>query len=324
VFYQPYPVRAAKQMAPYFAAVTLGLMTLMVAFKGLKDVWRRIEMKTDNVWFVLAVFTVAGALSLIALLVMRYLVRDFHSHAEAQGEGNLHPEVSRSLSKTIKHLQRVTNSSSGELKQQAEKLMKEAQRLEAGALRQAKSFDNSPELRQVERVFIGLQVITACFVAFAHGANDVANAIGPLSAAYQAIDARTISAKATTPTWALYLGGAGIVAGLAMWGFKVIRTVGERITELTPSRGFCAEFSASLTIMLGTIMGLPLSTTHTLVGAVLGIGLAKGINALNLRVLRDIVASWIVTVPIGALLCVLFYVLLKLVFIDSGWFVTTS
>jgi phosphate/sulfate permease len=228
--------------------------------------------------------------------------------------------VSRSLGKTVKHLQRVRNSSTGDLKLQVERLLEEAQQLEQGTLQKISSYSMSEDLRKVEKIFIGLQILTACFVAFAHGANDVANAIGPLSAAFQAVSAKAILAQAAIPMWALFLGGSGIVAGLAMWGWKVIRTVGEKITELTPSRGYCAEFAASLTILIASLAGLPVSTTHTLVGAVLGVGLAKGINALNLKVMRDIVGGWIVTIPAGAILSLIFFFLLKLIFIDSGWF----
>ena len=178
---------------------------------------------------------------------------------------------------------------------------------------------DSDDLKQVEKIFVILQVLTACLVAFAHGSNDVANAIGPLSAAYQAVSEGVVSAKATTPKWALALGGIGIVIGLATWGWRVIRTVGKRITELTPSRGFCAEFAAAITILFASTMGLPLSTTHTLVGAVLGVGLARGLGALNLRTMRDIVAGWAITIPAGAILSIVFYLILKAIFIDSGW-----
>ena len=142
-----------------------------------------------------------------------------------------------------------------------------------------------------------------------------------MSAGFQAVSERAIAVKSATPLWALALGGIGIVIGLATWGWKVIKTVGEKITELTPSRGFCAEFAASITILLASVLpiGLPISTTHTLVGAVLGVGLAKGINALNLRMMRDIIAGWIITIPAGAVLAMLFYWLLKMIFIDSGW-----
>lgn len=164
-----------------------------------------------------------------------------------------------------------------------------------------------------ERVFSFLQVLTACFIAFAHGSNDVANAVGPMSAAYQAIDTGRIAGEAGVPLWALALGGLGIVAGLAMWGWRVIETIGKRITELTPSRGFAAAFAAAITILLASVMplGLPVSTTHTLVGAVLGVGLARGVAALDLSVIKAIFAGWVVTIPAGATLAIVFYYLLK-------------
>lgn len=319
IFYRPNPVLAAKQAAPWLAAFTLAVMTGVTSLKGLKPLWTRLELNQKSAWFYVSVVAVAVVLGAIAYFVMKYFVRNFKAHSTAD-EVSVNPEISRSLGKTVKHLQRVRNSSSGELKKQAERLLLEAQQLEQGALQAVSTYSVSEDLRQVERIFIGLQILTACFVAFAHGANDVANAIGPLSAAFQAVSEKAIVAKSSIPIWALYLGGAGIVVGLAMWGWKVIRTVGEKITELTPSRGYCAEFAASLTILIASLAGLPISTTHTLVGAVLGVGLAKGINALNLRVMRDIVGGWIVTIPAGAALSLIFFIALKLFFMDSGWF----
>jgi PiT family inorganic phosphate transporter len=171
-----------------------------------------------------------------------------------------------------------------------------------------------PEFRRTERIFIYLQILTACFIAFAHGANDVANAIGPLSAAVQTAQHGLVAAKAAVPLWALLLGGVGIVIGLATYGWKVMETVGKRITELTPSRGFCAQFGAATTIVIASKLALPISTTHTLVGAVLGVGLARGIGALNLSTVRDIAISWVITIPIGAALAIVIYKTLGLFF----------
>jgi phosphate/sulfate permease len=120
--------------------------------------------------------------------------------------------------------------------------------------------------------------------------------------------------KTTVPAWVLALGGVGIIIGLATWGWRVIETVGKRITELTPTRGFSAEFGAAITIVFASKLGLPISTTHTLVGAVLGVGLARGIGALNLNTVRDIIISWIVTIPAGAGLAILFFYILKAIF----------
>jgi phosphate/sulfate permease len=151
-------------------------------------------------------------------------------------------------------------------------------------------------------------------MAFAHGANDVANAIGPLSAAIDVLTTGVISAQATIPTWALGLGGVGIVIGLATWGWRVIETIGKKITELTPTRGFSAEFGAATTILLASRLGMPISTTHTLVGAVIGVGLARGLEALDMRTTRNIIISWLVTVPAGAVITIALFYLIKAIF----------
>ena len=164
---------------------------------------------------------------------------------------------------------------------------------------------------QVERIFVVLQILTACAIAFAHGSNDVANAIGPLAAIVNAVENVDLTAKAPVAPWMLAIGGLGIVIGLATWGYRVMETVGKKITELTPSRGFAAQLAAASTIVLASRLGIPISTTHTLVGAVLGVGLARGITALDLRVVGNILASWIATLPIAAALSVFFYYFFK-------------
>lgn len=167
----------------------------------------------------------------------------------------------------------------------------------------------------VERVFAILMIFTACAMAFAHGSNDVANAVGPLAAIVNVVQSGgEIAAKSTMPWWILLLGGAGIIAGLAMLGYKVIETVGRNITELTPSRGFAAELAAATTVVLASGTGLPISTTHTLVGAVLGVGLARGLSAIDLSVVGRIIISWIVTLPVGAGLSIMFFFTMKWLF----------
>ncbi|KKC98143.1 MULTISPECIES: inorganic phosphate transporter [Photobacterium] len=167
----------------------------------------------------------------------------------------------------------------------------------------------------VERVFSLLMVVTACAMAFAHGSNDVANAIGPLSAVVSTVEHMgQLSEKAAIAWWILPLGGFGIVVGLATMGHKVMATVGTGITELTPSRGFAAQLATASTVVLASGTGLPISTTQTLVGAVLGVGFARGIAALNMGVVRNIVASWIVTLPAGALLSVIFFYVMQAAF----------
>ena len=152
-------------------------------------------------------------------------------------------------------------------------------------------------------------------MAFAHGSNDVANAVGPLAAVVSTIQSGgEIGAKSALPWWVLAIGAVGIVAGLATYGWRVIQTVGRKITELTPSRGFAAELAAASTVVLASATGLQISTTHTLVGAVLGVGLARGVEAVHLPTVGAIVPSWLVTLPAGAGLSVLYFFVLKGVF----------
>ena len=166
----------------------------------------------------------------------------------------------------------------------------------------------------VEKVFAPLCVFTACSMAFAHGSNDVANGIGPLAAVVSIVPSGEILQKSDVPIWILFVGGGGIVLGLATMGYRVMRTIGTRITELTPSRGFCAELAAAGTVVVASRLGLPVSTTHIIVGSVLGVGLARGIAAIDLRVVVGIVTSWVVTLPIGAGLSVFFFYFFKGIF----------
>ncbi len=166
---------------------------------------------------------------------------------------------------------------------------------------------------EVEKIFAYLQIGTACYVAFAHGANDVANAIGPFAAIAAVFKSGDLVMKVPVPTWILALGGIGIVVGLGTWGYRVIETIGKKITSITPSRGFSAEFATATTVLVCSKMGLPVSTSHTLVGSVIGVGLARGMAALNLGVIRSIVNSWLITIPATAAVTVLFFFLLKAV-----------
>ena len=166
----------------------------------------------------------------------------------------------------------------------------------------------------VERVFAVLMVVTACGMAFAHGSNDVANAIGPVAAVISIAQEGALTQKSPVSIWILLLGGLGIVVGLATYGRHVIATVGSKITHLTPSSGFAAELAAATTIVIASGTGIPVSTTHTLVGAVLGVGMARGISAIDLGVVGRIFLSWIITIPACAILAIVFFFLLKFIF----------
>ena len=172
---------------------------------------------------------------------------------------------------------------------------------------------NHPNFRALEKIFGLLMMFTACAMAFAHGSNDVANAIGPLAAVYGIVKSGgAVLGQSMIPFWVMLLGAIGIVSGLAMYGYKVIATIGSEITQLTPSRGFAAQLATASTVVIASGLGLPISTTQTLVGAVLGVGFARGIGALNLSVIRNIFLSWVITLPAGAILAIIYYHILKM------------
>lgn len=174
--------------------------------------------------------------------------------------------------------------------------------------------DKEMHFTNVEKIFGILMIFTACCMAFAHGSNDVANAIGPLAAVVGVIESGgQVLDKVSLAWWILPLGAVGIVIGLMTFGARVIETIGSNITHLTPSRGFAAEIAAASTVVISSGLGLPISTTQTLVGAVLGVGMARGIAALNLSVIRNIFISWVVTLPIGAFLSIVFFFIIKFI-----------
>ena len=172
------------------------------------------------------------------------------------------------------------------------------------------------EFMSLERVFAVLMVFTACSMAFAHGSNDVSNAVGPLAAVFSTLSSGggNITQKMAMPSWLLLIGGAGIVTSVLVFGYRVMRTISTQITGLTPSSAFAAELAAAITVVLASAMALPVSTTYTLVGGVLGVGLASGLSAINLRVVATILVFWIVTLPAGAILCIIFFYGFKSVF----------
>jgi PiT family inorganic phosphate transporter len=166
----------------------------------------------------------------------------------------------------------------------------------------------------MESLFAYLQIMTACYMAFAHGANDVANSVGPLSAIVSVIKNNEIAVKSEVPLFVLLIGGVGIVIGLLTYGYKVIYTIGQKITELTPSRGFSAEFATATVVLVFSKLSVPISTTHTIVGAVIGVGYARGIAALNLSIIKDIILTWAWTLPVTIIMSIILYELLLFIF----------
>jgi len=167
----------------------------------------------------------------------------------------------------------------------------------------------------LQRLFAYLQVLTACYVAFAHGANDVANAIGPLAAIFSVIRTKSVAMHVEVPVWMLAVGGLTVGGGLFAFGSRVIETIGGKITEVTPVRGFCAEFGAATTILVCSRLGLPISTTHVLVGAVVGVGFMRGMGFLDMRLLRNIASSWVITLPFTMVLAMVFFKILAVMFL---------
>ncbi|CAA2938966.1 inorganic phosphate transporter 2-1, chloroplastic [Olea europaea subsp. europaea] len=208
--------------------------------------------------------------------------------------------VSRIIRKQLGHLLVKANSS-----EEPEPLVKLPHSKSIGLLSDV-SGPKGTQLEIVYGVFGYMQVLSACFMAFAHGGNDVSNAIGPLAAALSILQGGMSGADIVIPHDVLAWGGFGIVAGLLMWGYRVIATIGKKITELTPTRGFAAEFAAASVVLYASKLGLPISATHTLVGAVMGVGFARGLNSVRAETVREIVTSWVVTIPAGAIFAVIY------------------
>ncbi|MBM44589.1 MAG: anion permease [Phycisphaerae bacterium] len=312
IFHNPRPVEAARRFTPYIVFIVFTILSMVLVMKGLKHRLKGVDLA---LWEALLI---AGGIGLIAAIISVFLVRridveDADGEAEENDARQLY--LSRALHRARKHLGRAKSMSSGNVEDEVQQMLNKVEMLSA-SMEQESTSPSSPRssVWKVERIFIYLQVISAGFVAFAHGSNDVANAIGPMAAAWETIKEGVVGTKAPVSGWFLALGGIAIAIGLATWGWRVMKTVGKKITELTPTRGFSAEFGAATTIVLASWLALPISTTHTLVGAVLGVGLARGIGALNLRTVRDVAVSWIVTIPAGAGLAILFYYVLAGIF----------
>jgi PiT family inorganic phosphate transporter len=291
------PLQQTYRYTPYLVFYIGFVLTLVMVYKGLKN------LKLDlNLGQALIVAAIAGAVCFAVSLSWVKKLRAKHEIERADLGVELeddHPEGVPFVRKSDPEMDPILRPP-----------------LTEGSDTPSKRWEYRREFEynRMEKIFGLLMVLSACFLAFAHGANDVANAIGPLAAVVDIVQSGEIAKKSAVPIWVLLLGGAGIVIGLATWGYKVMETVGKKITELTPSRGFAANIGAATTIVVASRMGMPISTTHTLIGAVLGIGLARGIDYLNLKIVRDIAISWIITIPAGGGLAALFYLILNSIF----------
>jgi len=307
IFDSKTPVLSAKRMTPFLVFFVIGILTLVLVFKGLKNLHLDLPLYQALI--------LASLVGLLGALISIPLVNKVKTPKyENEGGEFIDPKVEKGIQKVVMHLRRIKESVTGELSAEVTHLLDKSEIVSNQLERYSHKKHISTDFQTVEKIFIYLQILSACFVAFAHGANDVANAIGPLAGVLSAIKNGVVDMKAQVPLFILLLGGLGIVIGLATWGWRVIETIGKYITELTPTRGFAAEFGAAITIVLASKLALPVSTTHTLVGAVLGVGLARGLSSLNLRTIRDIVISWVITIPASALFTGVFYYIIKFSF----------
>ena len=278
-----HPLREAYRWIPVLVFYVGFTMTLVIVYKGLKNLGLHMDLGQA----LLLSLTIGTVFASFSVQQMRILRRVHERERRTRGI-----ELSGDLDVGIPFTRKDAPEGEIELRP----ALVEGSQLPAKRWEYRRHF----EFEKVEAIFGGPLVLSACFLAFAHGANDVANAIAPLAAVVELTRTGMVGFESPVPVWILVLGGGGIVIGLATWGYRVIDTVGRKITQLTPNRGFAANIATATTIVIASRLGFPISTTHTLVGAVLGIGLARGIEFLNLRVIRDIVISWVVTVPAGA------------------------
>lgn len=308
------PFRSAKRIAPLFVVGIFFTFGLGLFLKGVPKLGLNFNF-VPALLISLSLGVFAGLVSAFFIHRKQPREQDEHLYRETAIKQQSDYQLIRGLNKSIKHLRRTKTYATGALQEQVSSMLTELSAASHDTRKKINRHSNDHEMSQVERTFSILQIISACFVAFSHGANDVANAIGPLAAVISILKTKSIHFSPTIPLWLLAVGGGGIVVGLMTWGWRVIETVGRKITDLTPTRGFAAEISAAVVILLASRLGLPISTTHTLVGAVLGIGLARGIGALNLRILKDIVGAWVITIPAGALFTIITFYILKGIFV---------
>lgn len=294
------PIKATKTSIPYLVFLVFGVFSLGIFYKGFKQLNLHLSF-----W---EAFLISFCVGLVAAIIAYFLAKKIPELPKEK----LLPHTPMhliSLEKAAKHLERTKLGTEGELKATAENLLEKIRDLITSIKGKTETFYKTTEYQKVEKSFGYLQIFSASMVALAHGSNDVANAIGPVAAVVT-----TLKASSVIPQWLLFFGGFGMVLGLATWGYRIMQTIGEKITILTPTRGFSAEFAAAITILTASKLGMPVSSTHALVGAVLGVGLARGFSSLNLKIIRSIFLSWMATIPLAALLCIGFYYLLKLIF----------
>ncbi len=308
------PIAATRVWTPVMVFIVFATLCLVIFYKGLKNLHLDLEWQQA-----LIISCLVGGLAAVFgwILVGRAeptpedhetLARVNHAHHRAQ--------LVSSLEQALESLQGAQGASDGAVADASK--VSNAANMVAAIVEEVKAgehtvvHDQEISYRFVERVFSSLQVVSACCVAFAGGANDVANAIGPLAAVVTIANTGEVAGQVPVPMWVMLLGGIAIAFGVAMWGPRVMRTVGEKITHLTPTRGFSAEFATAATVVVASRLGLPVSTTHVLIGSVIGVGIARGIASVDWRIMGKIVVTWVVQVPAVAVLAGGLFLLLRM------------
>jgi len=311
IIQRPDPVRATRAWGPFIIASVFAVLALVILYKGLGDL--NLDLDAGAAAILAAVMAaLAGLMGWVLIRREPALRVDARTLQRAMRDRD-RAQVARGLAVAYSGLEQAAAASETGLREDIEEISTRISELRGAVEPVVDTRRHEPKYFLAEKVFASIQVISATCVAFSQGANDVANAIGP----FASIREQLTGTDDSLPLWVLLMGGALIATGIATWGWRVIQTVGTEITQLTPTRGFSAEFACAATVLLASRLGLPISTTHCLVGAVLGIGLARGVQSLNWRVARSIVVSWIVTLPVAGVLAIALTVLFRSIWVTG-------
>lgn len=295
IFFKPRPLVAARRLAPLIISIFTSVMCALTLF----NLTGKEQFKVLRLEIVLILLCLSAISYIATQMALPLMIPDEGELVETDAENEA---AAQKIDSSIANLLQIRGHISEDMKSQLNSRIKELEIMREQLPLSSCALKN-PQIQKVEKFFAYMQACSACFMALSHGANDVSNAVGPLSVAISILYEGIVPIVSPIQSWTLALGGFGIVVGLATWGWRVVETVGKKITQLTPSRGVVAEFGCASTVLVCSQLGLPVSTTHVLVGSIMGVGLARGIGSLSLSTLRDIVISWLITVPTGALIC---------------------
>ncbi|MCC7145392.1 MAG: inorganic phosphate transporter [Phycisphaeraceae bacterium] len=308
ILHRPNPVLASQHLVPPLVLVVVFTMVLYLALRALGNLNLNLQILPASI--------IALLISLLAAAVARHYVRRIRT-SPADLAAFHQAYLARNLDKARQIFSQVELFTQGSAKDHAARLLTDVTQLRQAALPTSAPAALTDHCAPVETIFSHLLIFCACFVSFSHGAHNVANAAGPLASALHILRSGQVTPTTLIPPWALALGGLGIVVGLATWGWRVVETVGRRITVLTPTRAFCAQFAAAATIVLAYKLNWFISSTHTVVGAIVGAGLARGFAALHFNMTRDILVSWMVTLPACTGLSIFFFYALRAMFMSA-------